>query len=424
MRRFQHLDATIAATRSTIVLTPMLGARTTLAILVLLTTGCSPSGGGSVDQYWPRIHNDLTGIACPSVSLCFAVGNTYVDSTSGYSDYRSLIERWNGSSWSIVDSPNPTPGDTHLAKVSCASSSLCFAVGYEGPYVPHGHPLIIKWNGSLWSAVPTPNVNEASNALLRDVQCVTPSVCFAVGQYVPSQGNGSGLIERWNGSSWTAVAGPHEGLLVGVGCATASFCFASGIDYTFDGAHSVSLHLTELWDGSSWRLVPSGSHDGEYEVDSISCSSRIQCAGSGSLNNQFASLSMMEAWDGVSWRAVATPHPAAPSDGRAFDRLVSVSCADASFCQAIGSHVLTPPHSAHSDTLAERWDGSSWTILRTPNGSPTPGANDALLAVSCPTRSRCLAMGHYDGPNGFLRTLAEQWNGNSWSIVPSANRSA
>lgn len=359
-----------------------------------------------------------------SASFCFAVGSTYVDSTSGYSDYRTFIERWDGSAWSIVDSPNSVAGDSHLNKVSCASKSLCFAVGYDGPYVPHGRPLIERWNGSSWSVEHTPNVGAAINGLLRDVSCPIPSLCFAVGQYAPSSGNGQGLIERWDGSSWRLMPDVHEGLFFGVGCATASFCFASGIDYTFEGNHTVSLHLTELWDGSSFHLVTSATREGEFEVDGISCTSKAQCLGSGSLNNQFPSLSMMEVWDGVSWRAVETPHPAAPTDGRAFDRLVSVSCAEPTFCQAVGSHILTPPHSAHSDTLAERFDGSSWTVVRSPNGSPTPGANDALQAVSCPTRSRCLAMGHFDGPNGFFRTLAEQWNGESWSIVPSANRSA
>lgn len=393
------------------------------AFLLFLFSACSsPAGVPGNTSYSNRLMNDLTGITCPSVSFCFAVGTSY---SLHYNDYRTLIERWNGSSWSIVDSPNPTAGDTHLAKVSCASSSLCFAVGYEGPYVPHGRPLIMKWNGSSWSAVPTPNVNEASNALLRDVQCVNSSHCFAVGQFVPSQGNGSGLIERWDGSSWTAVAGPHEGILFGVGCATASFCFASGIDYTFDRTHTVSLHLTELWDGSSWRVVPPGTHDGEYEVDSISCSSRTQCAGSGSLNNQFSSLSMIEAWDGTSWRAIETPHPAVQgSNTRVFDRLVSVSCVDPAFCEAVGSHRADTLQKPHSDTLVERWDGSSWTIARSPNGSPTIGYDNALQAVACPTRSRCLAIGHYDAADGYMQTLAETWNGTSWSVAPSANRNA
>jgi hypothetical protein len=393
-------------------------ARTALALILLLLAACSSPSGVPVESA-PRIHNDLTGMACASPSLCFAVGSTFMNGKDGYSDYRTLIERWNGSSWSIVDSPNSASGESHLSKVSCTSLSLCFAVGYDGPYVPRGRPLIVKWNGFSWSEVPTPNVS----GLLRDLQCPSSSLCFAVGQYAPSEGNGNGLIERWDGTSWTVMPDLHEGLLFAVGCATPSFCFATGIDYTFQGGHTVALHLTELWDGSSWRVVPSGTQQGEYEVDSISCSSRTQCAGSGSYNNQFPSLSMMEAWDGTSWRAVETPHPAVQAnEANVFDSLVSVSCVDASFCMAAGRHFSQIPHSQRSETLVERWGGSTWTIVRSPNGSPSPGFNDALQAVACVSESRCLAIGVFDALDGYLQVLAELWNGTSWSVVPSSNR--
>jgi hypothetical protein len=44
------------------------------------------------------------------------------------------------------------------------------------------------------------------------------------------------------------------------------------------------------------------------------------------------------------------------------------------------------------------------------------------MAVACPTKSRCMAIGHYDAPDGYLQVLAELWNGTSWSVVRSANR--
>src|SRR6266581_4919074 len=298
--------------------------RTFLVLVSFLLTACSTPAGTLGTSTGSRIHNDLTGMACPSISFCFAVGNTYENGASGYANYRTLIERWNGSSWFIVNSPDGAKQDSHLAKVSCPTSSLCFAVGYDGPYTPNGHVLIERWNGSIWSIVDTPKISGAANSLLRDIACVSSSFCFAVGQYVPPAGNGGGLIERWDGSTWAILIAPQP----------------------------------------SEQVDPA-------QID---------------------------------------------------DRLISVSCASRSLCFSVGWHRWTPPGTIHSQTLVERWSGTSWTIVRSPNGSPSPGVNNGLEAVACPNTSRCLAIGHYDGPDGFFQTLAEQSNGASWSIVPSANR--
>ena len=69
--------------------------------------------------------------------------------------------------------------------------------------------------------------------------------------------------------------------------------------------------------------------------------------------------------------------------------------------------VFTPSAQFHPSTVAERWDGSSWSVQDTPN---LPGAGDIdPPAVSCPTLSLCTAAGGYTN-NGPKVTLAEQWN--------------
>ena len=59
----------------------------------------TPSGWNGGDQPESERCDDivtLTGISCPTTTLCFAVGT---------SDQKTLIERWNGKAWSIVPSP-------------------------------------------------------------------------------------------------------------------------------------------------------------------------------------------------------------------------------------------------------------------------------------------------------------------------------
>jgi hypothetical protein len=57
-----------------------------------------------------------------------------------------MHESWDGTSWSIVASPNEGTGDNALRDASCVSVSSCMAVGW---YDDTGHiyePLIESWN--------------------------------------------------------------------------------------------------------------------------------------------------------------------------------------------------------------------------------------------------------------------------------------
>jgi len=81
-----------------------------------------------------------------------------------------------------------------------------------------------------------------------------------------------------------------------------------------------------------------------------------------------------------------------------------VSCTSATACTAAGfySNATTPV------TLAERWNGTKWSIQTTPN--PVGGSNSTLDGVSCASASTCTAVGGYNnGTTGA--TLAERWNG-------------
>jgi hypothetical protein len=54
-----------------------------------------------------------------------------------------LVEQWNGTTWSIVTSPNPS-GSTQptLAAVSCPSTTSCYAVGNKP--TPNGDYTLIE----------------------------------------------------------------------------------------------------------------------------------------------------------------------------------------------------------------------------------------------------------------------------------------
>ena len=102
-----------------------------------------------------------------------------------------------------------------------------------------------------------------------------------------------------------------------------------------------------------------------------------------------------------------------PSPGTTSNVLISVSCTSPTSCMAVGNQRSA---GSHYRTLAETWDGSTWSVTASPN----PGTADYLDSVSCTSPSRCVAVGvRYKRSKS--RTLVEAWDGMTWSVVPSPN---
>jgi hypothetical protein len=93
-----------------------------------------------------------------------------------------------GAAWSIVSSPNKSATqNNYLRNVTCTSASDCWAVGYynfNGTTLPPSHTLIEHWNGTTWSIVTSPNTTATQGNFLNDVTCTSASDCWAVGSYI------------------------------------------------------------------------------------------------------------------------------------------------------------------------------------------------------------------------------------------------
>ena len=152
--------------------------------------------------------NFLLGVTCASASECWAVGYYYNDNVIS----QTLIERWDGTSWTIVSSPNTSTTDYNsLSGVTCVSASECWGVGYyftSDNFVDQ--TLIERWDGTSWSIVSSPNTSTTEANVVLGVTCVSTSECWAAGYYYGLDDLISQtLIERWDGTSWAIVNSPN-----------------------------------------------------------------------------------------------------------------------------------------------------------------------------------------------------------------------
>jgi hypothetical protein len=137
----------------------------------------SPSPGGPTRNNW------LIGVTATSATDAWAVGRTFHRATPFR--YQTLIEHWNGTTWTQVPSVTPANSiDAQLVAVAATSGSNAWAVGYyivaAGGF-PHT-TLAEHWNGTTRTQVPSPNPSASDNFVFG-VAAASPASFLAVGAY-------------------------------------------------------------------------------------------------------------------------------------------------------------------------------------------------------------------------------------------------
>jgi hypothetical protein len=347
--------------------------------------------------------SELNAVTCTAAASCIAVG----DYVNGPGVDVTLAEEWNGNTWAIQPTPDPSGAQffSVLTGVSCTGRDACEASGASDAGV-----FAERWNGTRWSLQAVPAPAGAQFAQLFGISCAVSS-CEAVGIYQDSSGAFVPLGERWNGGAWHAQPVPNPArastnYLSGVSCPSASDCTAAG-QGNGDGT---PLALGERWRDGRWNLenVPSPVGAAENQLNGIACPATDRCVAVGAVGPTRGVVSPEAlGWNGRTWHLQKVP--ALPGTG-----LDAVSCATETDCVAVGGPGAGP--------LAEHWDGANWTVQPTPK--PAGAQLAALNAIWCTAVSSCMAAGGYMDATGGIHVLAERWNGHTWRVVPAPTPSS
>ena len=355
----------------------------------------------------PAYQFELKGVSCSSATACVAVGKNLYDG-------RSFVDRWNGSSWSLLS--GTVTGD--MKHLSCLASG-CFAVGTAGGAAQ------AWWVGeitglSAWGVYPTtpPLPGGASETKLEDVDCTSASECTAVGSYKGSEGVYHPLVERWNGTAWSLQSAPNpaegsaQNAMLSVSCMSLG-CIAVG--------EAGGKPVAETWISGSWALtspkLPAGAKGGK--LSAVSCYS-LNCVAVGNSNEGVGTEKpLAETFLNGTWTLKSVP---IPSGAQGFVELAGVSCASSSACTATGYYATNVSGAVPIElkTLAESWNGTSWSIKSSPNAAGQ--AWNFLTDVSCSAASACTAVGRDTASFGQVpESLAERWDGSVWSTQTIVN---
>src|SRR5215470_17359444 len=273
-----------------------------------------------------------------------------------------LAEHWNGTAWSAAPTPDIFRTDEILDAVSDAAANDVWAVGTkQAPGAAHTDPLTAHWDGTRWSIVPTPDVRGGSKSGL-----------FGVANL--GSGTARTLIEHWDGSAWHIIPVPDpvvpagmtlaSSMLSAISARSANDIWAAGSFSAAKGTQSNSFTLTMHWNGSAWKIVPSPNPGTPSAINGV----RQTLSG-------VVEISPTDAW----------------AVGNTFD---TVS----------GSFAADKP-------IAMHWNGTAWSLTTVPN----QGGGGQLAAVTASSPTSVWAAGSADG------TSVLHWNGTSWApeTIPS-----
>jgi hypothetical protein len=283
--------------------------------------GCLEEGISAEACREPR--GSLDAVSCASASLCVAVGKEG-------SIYVSTDPAAEAGAWSIGTTGEGSP---HLTSVSCSSESLCVAV--SGERGPAAGRIVTSTDPSAgqWQTAQLPGAPD-----LRAVSCSGTALCVAGA----AGGKVFVSIDPTGGASaWREVASPTPRDLRAVSCVV-GLCAAG------DGGGNI-LTSTNPTGGGRFAEANGG---GSVQVTGLSCPTAGACVGVDENGDVLTSTNPTAgAWSFQS----LIPFEAESADHGQFvgNALWGASCATTSLCVLVGAEsrifTSTEPFAAPSD---------------------------------------------------------------------------
>lgn len=341
----------------------------------------------------------LAGVSAVSSSDAWAVG------AGGSGGQNPLAEHWNGASWRKVAVPLPAgAAGGSLHAVDELGAGNAWAVGTSGPSGTSGtgQTLIEHWDGRSWTVVPSPDPGLSNT--LEAIGGTGPSDLWAVGWFENTAQTFIALLfEHWNGSTWSFVAPPVES---GFQFGEAVTAIASN-DVWVVGDTGGQATISAHWNGTSWRMVKTPFLTSKNSLDFLTgvtatAAGNVWASGyEGNVNGNLFTLPYMLHWTGTAWHLVKVPN--AGTEGSTLRATTALSATD---IWAVG---ITDQTDGALLALTEHFNGTTWSISPALDPGQLAGLPDSSLSgVASPAPGIVWTVGAQEIPGQCcLRTLAE-----------------
>jgi len=268
--------------------------------------------------------------------------------------------------WTVVTPPASAAGAELTGSYALSDTDTWVVGANPGTDAP----VALNWNGTTWSSVPTPTPSGSTpNWAFKSVAASSASDAWAVGVQSSGTKIHHSLYEHWNGTAWSVVAGPNEGVLNAV------------LDFSPTNAWAFADFNTLHWNGTAWSVVSgvygvglSVSADGPNDIWGID-------------RNDIVSH-----YNGTSWSYYTLT---APSGTPVIESVDALSPTD----------VWAGGATTANTSVLEHFNGTSWQVMTLPSSLAATG----IPGITAKSDSNVWAFGY-----GYPPVIAN-WNGSSWT---------
>jgi len=307
--------------------------------------------------------------------------------------------------WNTTPTPNVGNSVTRLTAISSISADDAWSVGYWRNEPAGRGPLVLHWNGSVWSLRNLPETQQLGNyPETVGVDAAPNHDVWVVGNVTTTYPtNNLPLVLRWRNGAWdhvdTVTLRPQTvypyaargGFAMEVDAIAEDDIWAVGIGAGFGDAQATSVPLALHWDGSDWTDVDvprvANRHHELNDVFAISSNDVWAVGDYRNVAGTFRGVTYH--WDGSEWSHIPSP-------------IEDISQSGLNDVVATGPNDVWAVGGGDAGVVLMHWNGSQWNVAE-----PPPNSSGSLAAV-----------GPNDlwasGWNGFWH-----WDGASWTEVPA-----
>lgn len=310
-----------------------------------IASSTSPTGDASA---WKVVHagagaipnapnqRQIRGVSCPSPQLCVAV-------TFEGLIYTSTNPTGDAGAWSVADI-DASGSNTHFYGVSCPTVAFCVASAGGAKVVSSTNPT---GPASAWTETQLPGPLE-----LRAISCASASLCVAVGDngdnIRPEPSDQAVVVASTSplGGTWSVAPLPGRQSVSGISCPSAGLCVSG------DSLGNLLVATQPTAGTGAWRQIDGG---GSVQITDVDCLSPGLCV---AVDNNGDVLTSTNPDGGPGDWTFTNILPFPWVDGGAPNHFFGVSCAARELCAiaANGGQIFTStdPFAASEPVVPKR----------------------------------------------------------------------
>jgi hypothetical protein len=316
-----------------------------------------------------------------STTTAWAVGYSYDNNVAAY---RTLVERYNGTSWAIVASPSGSAaGYSQLNHVDATAANNVWALGYD----TQSGNLVERYNGTSWS-----RLTATSSVSLRGLDVVGTNEAWFAGY----TGSAAAIVHYVNGQWSTPFTlsgtGRHLLVLEAVTVAPNGDVWAVGWDRNYDAPGRPVSSLVVRGHSGTWTREPSPSPANRNTLNDVVALANgdIFAVGVGQTvtGSAITPRSLMLRLRSGTWSSLNVP----AGEAGPTDQLLSVAAVSSGSLYATGYY--SSPSSGMFEPLLVHWTDANGGTFTMDQPSPALTLSATAQGVSATPTGSLWAVGY------------------------------